>query len=251
MLAGPGPTKPRDLSHHPMSTESGDSPKPEKGSVSIVMIGATGAVGTHVARWLASSDQVSRLTLLGRRPTEGLDEKKVTQHTVDLHDPRSYQSLLHGHSVAICTLGVGEPSKVDSETFIEIDKRLPLDFAIACKSSGVRHFELLGSVGADAGSRSFYLKTKGELVEALKALNFERLSIFQPSMILTPTNRYGLSQGLALAVWPKLSPLMFGPLKKFRGIPVEQLGRVIAQNAVTAGAGVRVLQWEDFQQSNA
>jgi len=63
---------------------------------------------------------------------------------------------------------------------------------------------LLSSVGISPKSKSFFLRTKGELVEALKALNFERLSIFMPSMILTPTNRYGFSQALTLAVWPKL-----------------------------------------------
>jgi len=53
-----------------------------------------------------------------------------------------------------------------------------------------------------SSSSSFYLKTKGELEDGLKALRFERLSLFHPSMIMTPTNRYGLSQGITLAIMP-------------------------------------------------
>ena len=73
--------------------------------------------------------------------------------------------------------------------FVHIDKDVVIAFATICKQNSVRHFELLGAVGTDSKSRSFYLRIKGELEEALVALNFERLSLFQPSMILTPTNR--------------------------------------------------------------
>jgi len=101
-----------------------------------------------------------------------------------------------------------------------VDKLAVIDFAKACKAGGVKHFELLSSVGISADSSSFFLRSKGELVEELKALNFERLSIFQPSMILTPTNRYGFMQGLTLAVWPVIDKLLIGGLRKYRGIKV-------------------------------
>jgi uncharacterized protein YbjT (DUF2867 family) len=159
-------------------------------------------------------------------------------------NPQSYAHFLSGHDVAVCCMGVGQPSKASKEEFIKIDKTAVLDFATACKQAGVRHFQLLSSVGADAASRSFYLRTKGELNDAISALDFERTSFFQPSMILTPTNRYGFSQGLMLAVWPALSTALVGGLSKFRGIKVETLGRAIANNAFTTGQGVEVLQWE-------
>ncbi|MFA9392818.1 MAG: hypothetical protein ACERKD_23625 [Prolixibacteraceae bacterium] len=95
-------------------------------------------------------------------------------------------------------------------------------------------------------SSSFDLRTKGELVEELKALNFERLSIFQPSMILTPTNRYGISQAITLKVWPLLKPFLIGGLRKYRGIKVDVLGQAMAQNSFIAATGFEVLQWDDF-----
>jgi len=141
---------------------------------------------------------------------------------------------------------VGEPSKASKEDFVKIDKIAVLDFAKVCKQAGVKHFELLSSVGVSTTSRSFFLRVKGELVEELKALNFERLSIFMPSMILTPTNRYGFSQAITLAIWPKLKPLLFGRLKKFRGIPVKRLGKAMANNIRNNNAGFEKLTWLDF-----
>jgi uncharacterized protein YbjT (DUF2867 family) len=125
-----------------------------------------------------------------------------------------------------------------------------LDFAKACRAADVKHFELLGSVAADATSRSFYLKTKGELRDAIAALNFERFSTFQPSVILTPTNRYGLNQAITLAVWPVVSHILLGPLKKYRGIRVEVLGAAIARNILTSGQGDEILHYQQITKLN-
>ncbi len=210
------------------------------------MIGSSGAVGGHAAATLASLPELGGLTLLGRRPTEGLPESKVTQYTVDVLEPGTYRELVDEHDVAICTLGVGEPSKVSKEDFVRIDKDAVLAFATACREAGVEHFELLSSVGVGAQSRSFYLRTKGELEDGLRALAFPRLSLFHPSMILTPSNRYGVGQAITLAVWPKLRPLLLGPMRRLRGVRVEDLGQAIALNVFTQGQGEEVLEWDDF-----
>ena len=214
--------------------------------LSVVMLGATGAVGSHTARTLATIPQMERLTLLGRRSLSDISGNFVYQYNVDIFDPTSYLELLPGHQTAICTLGIGQPSKISKDDFVKIDKLAVLDFASACKKAGVRHFELLASIGADLNSSFFYLRTKGELVNELKALDFERLSIFQPSMILTPTNRYGLSQAITLCLWPILKPLLLGGLRKYRGIPVEVLGKAIAVNILSNKTGVEALCWDDF-----
>ena len=156
------------------------------------------------------------------------------------------RKYLQGHTTAICTLGVGEPSKMSKEEFLKIDKTAVLDFARECKKAGIKHFELLASVSINPTSSSFYLRAKGELVEELKALNFERLSIFQPSMILTPTNRYGIAQAITLKVWPLLKPLFMGNLRKYRGISVNVLGQAMAKNIFTEGEAYEILQWVEF-----
>ncbi|WP_412049392.1 NAD(P)H-binding protein [Hoeflea sp. Naph1] len=217
----------------------------------VVMIGATGAVGGEVVKALLGMDSVGGITLIGRKRYEGSSSAKVSQHVVDVADPESYRHLLPGHSHAICTLGVGQPSKEGRAQFLRIDRDLPLAFGRACREAGVGHFQLLSSVGADATSKSFYLRSKGELERGLLALGFARLSLFHPSMILTPTNRYGASQALTLAVWPWLTPLLAGPLRKFRGVKLARLGQAIALNLertalARTGEASEILEWDDF-----
>jgi len=123
-----------------------------------------------------------------------------------------------------------------------------MGFAAACKDAGVRHFSLMTSVGSDARSRSSYLRLKGTQEARVTALGFERTSLFRPSMLITPQNRYGASQAVILAVWPKLDWMFAGPLRRFRGIRVGDLGRAIAMNAAyDAPGGVEIYEWDGFQ----
>ena len=67
-------------------------------------------------------------------------------------------------------------------------------------------------------------------------------------MIITPTNRYGLSQALVLKIMPWIDPLLIGSLSKYRSILVEKLGRAMAMNVLksTGSRGTETLHWVDF-----
>lgn len=213
---------------------------------SIVMLGATGAVGGCVLAALAGAPEIARLTTLGRRAPGASLPFPVVNHRIDVLQPESFAVMGQNQDVAICTFGVGQPTKVSHAELVQVDHDAVLSFARACKAAGVQHFQLLSAVAADPASRSFYLRTKGALEEDLRALSFARLSLFQPSMILTPANRYGVAQALTLAVWPRLTPLLMRGLRRFRGIPVERLGQAFVTNMTIAATGTEVLEWDEI-----
>jgi uncharacterized protein YbjT (DUF2867 family) len=216
-------------------------------ALKVVMLGATGAVGAEVVSSLQVMPQLDKLTLLNRRALPKLEGPHTQQHVVDVFQPATYSQHLLGHDAAICTFGVGEPSKVPHDELVRVDKDAVITFATACSAANIQHFELLSAVATHPKSRNLYLRTKGELRDALVALAFERLSIFQPSMILTPTNRYGLSQALTLKLWPLLSPLLRGSASKYRGINIETLGKAMAANLLSPPTPrTELLHWQEF-----
>jgi uncharacterized protein YbjT (DUF2867 family) len=213
----------------------------------LVLLGATGAVGRNVLGEALRSPAFDRVTTIGRRSAD-IADGKLTQHVVDLDQPDSYRALIAGHTAAICTLGVGQPSKSTREEVWKVEIDYVLGFAEACRDAGVHHFSLMTSVGSDARSRSYYLRLKGTQEDRVKALGFERTSLFRPSMLITPQNRYGVVQAIVLASWPKIDWLFAGPLRRLRGIRVEDLGRAMAINAARPGsAGVEILEWDGVQ----
>jgi uncharacterized protein YbjT (DUF2867 family) len=213
----------------------------------VVTLGSSGAVGSNVLATLQSTPEVSTITALVRKPLPDATSDKLSQRIVDVLSSASYVQHLKNHDAAICTLGVGQPTKTPRDEFRKIDFDAVLAFATACKNANIQHFELLGSVAANPNSSNFYLKSKGELREAIAALNFPRFSIFQPSMLLTKTNRYDAMQGLMLATWPAISHILVGGLDKYRGISVENLGRAMAHNLARPGQGTEILHWRDIE----
>lgn len=219
-----------------------------------VVLGATGAVGTELVKSLLASNHFDRVTTLGRRPLTLLDKpsvnvppEKLVHHIVDVFDANSYENFLSGHDCAFSTIGVGQPSKTTKAEFIKVDLTASVDFASACKKQNIGHFSLLTAIGTNSKSPSLYLRTKGELEKKVSDLGFTRTSFFRPSMIMTPTNRYGLTQGITLALFPILDHLLIGPSNAYRSIKVEELGRAMALNAEQSGAGIEILQWSGFQ----
>jgi uncharacterized protein YbjT (DUF2867 family) len=223
-------------------------------SKKLVLVGATGAVGGQVLAEALRAPEFAAVTTLGRRPATppadvAFPSSKLAQHVVDMSDATSYRQLLPGHTDAISTLGVGDPAKMPREEVWRIEVDYVVAFATACREAGIERFALMTSVGSDVSSRSHFLRMKGTLEERVKALGFSRLRIFRPSMILTPTNRYGVSQAITLAVWPKLNWVLAGPLRSARGIRVEDLGRAIAADAARGEGGdqAQIYTWDDFQ----
>jgi uncharacterized protein YbjT (DUF2867 family) len=217
----------------------------------VITMGSSGAVGSNVLATLQAMPQVSTITALVRKTLQDGAPDKLTQHIVDVLLPASYAQHVKNHDAAICTLGVGQPTKTPRDEFRAIDFDAVLAFAAACRAAGIKHFELLGSVAANPKSGNFYLKSKGELREAITALGFQRFSIFQPSMLITRTNRYDATQGLMLATWPMLSHLLIGGLDKYRSITVENLGRAMAHNLTRNILGTEqrteILHWREIQ----
>ena len=217
-----------------------------------MLLGATGAVGRNGLAEALRSPAFERVTTLGRRTADVAQGEvppgKLAQHVVDLEAPGSYRALLAGQTAAVCTLGVGQPSKSTREEVWKVEIDYVMTFAAACRDAGVRHFSLMTSVGANARSTFYYARLKGTQEDRVKALGFERTSIFRPSMMVTPQNRYGAVQAVFLAVWPKLDWLFAGSLRRFRAVRVDDLGRAIAMNAARdAPPGVEVYEWDGFR----
>ena len=93
-------------------------------------------------------------------------------------------------------------------------------FAEHCKNNGVSTFVLVSAAGAKAQSKLFYNRMKGALEEAVKKLNFPRLLIFQPS-ILIRSNSDRSGENFTVKAFKFLNKL--GILKRYRPMPTEVL----------------------------
>ncbi len=88
--------------------------------------------------------------------------------------------------IAVCALGTTRAKAGSDAAFRAVDHDAVLAFARAARDSGVTHFILVSSVGANPNASLLYPRTKGEVEAALTAMGFTRLDILQPGLLIGP-----------------------------------------------------------------
>jgi uncharacterized protein YbjT (DUF2867 family) len=213
-----------------------------------VVIGATGAVGSALVSELLASPECTHVLALVRRSVETWGSvagvAKLRLEVVDFTSLEAETArVAPRHDAAFCTMGVGQPRKVTAEEHWRVDVEYAGQFARGARAAGVRHISLLSAVGANALSRSRYLRVKGTAEAAVIGAGIARTSLFRPSLLVTPNVRYGLQDRVTQALYPVFSPLL---PSRFSEIRVEDLARAMLMNAERAGAaGVEVLHYSE------
>jgi uncharacterized protein YbjT (DUF2867 family) len=112
-------------------------------------------------------------------------------------------------------------------------------FARAARAAGAQRFMLVSAIGANARSRIFYLRVKGETEEAVAALGYPALHIFRPGLLLGQRAESRPREALGMALAPFLNPLMLGPAKAYRCIPAD----TVAAAMITAAGTERTVRY--------
>jgi uncharacterized protein YbjT (DUF2867 family) len=136
-------------------------------------------VGRAILQGLLADSSVAAVHTLGRRKL-ALEHPRLTQHVVD------FRLLAPLPAVQEVFLALGTTIKVagSQQAFRAIDHDANLAVASAARSLGATRLGIVSAMGADAGSRIFYNRVKGELEQALVELHYPGLVIARPSFLV-------------------------------------------------------------------
>ncbi|WP_437595112.1 NAD(P)H-binding protein [Sorangium sp. So ce1000] len=199
----------------------------------VAIIGASGVVGSRVLEHLLAREDVGRVIALGRRVVS-VQHPKLESRVVDLQRAAAMiAELPDGVDVAISAIGTTLKNAGSQAAFRAVDHDAVLAFANAARSKGAQRFLFVSSVRADAGSGSFYLRTKGEVEDGLAQLGFPQLIVLRPSLIddqgARPEHRFG--ERLALSISRALFSLVGNKTHRFAPIPADVIARALVRLA--------------------
>ena len=183
-----------------------------------LIIGATGATGKDLLSQLLADDTYSEVHCFVRKPL-ALTHPKLHAHVVDFETPEAWADLVRG-DVAFSCLGTTLAVAGSKDAQWRVDYDYQYAFAQQCKANGVPTFVLVSAAGAKAQSKLFYNRMKGQLEDAVKALDFSCLLIFQPSVLIR-SNSDRVGENLSVKTINFLNKL--GILKRYRPMPTEIL----------------------------
>lgn len=201
----------------------------------IVIAGATGLVGKQVVLELSGTDQVeTHILVRSKQPRLPLG---IIEHVADPADWRAEIAAI-APDIAISCLGTTMRTAGSKAAFRAVDHDLVLAVADAARAAGARQMIAISSVGAAATGGNFYLKTKGEVEQAMARLDFERLDLLRPGLLTggeRPDNRPG--ESVAILLSPLTDLLMIGGLSRYRSIPALKVAQAIVSLALGGGHG--------------
>jgi len=152
---------------------------------STAVVGSTGLVGSNILSTLLSHPLISSVHSLSRRQPPSTSTKLHPLVSTDSSQwPAQLSSVAPPPSIFFSALGTTRAAAGGVEAQRKIDHDLNLDLAKSAKAAGVKVYVLISSGGANAHSYLAYPKMKGELEEAVKALDFEKTVILRPGLIV-------------------------------------------------------------------
>ena len=131
-------------------------------------------------------------------------------------------------------MGTTRAKAGSAEAFRKIDHDIVLEIAKTAKSSQVPYFSLVSAVGANKNSLFLYPQVKGQIEEAVLALQFKHCQIFRPACLVIDGGR-GERRILETMLHSVLSA--FSWMSDSVDINVKALANVMVQQSLAALAG--------------
>jgi uncharacterized protein YbjT (DUF2867 family) len=193
----------------------------------VLILGATGQVGQALLQLALQQPEISRVVAPTRR--------SLTPHA-NLDNPLvDFEALPENAAwwkadLALCALGTTLRQAKSKAGFYRVDHDYVLDAVGLAQGAGTSTFGFVSSLGADASSRLFYLKVKGETEQALSDLGFASLVLVRPSLLIGgPRSSARIMEAFGLYLGKHFSSLL---PRRYRAVTTLQVARALLEEGL-------------------
>lgn len=207
--------------------------------LSLLLVGATGAVGQAVLRQALAEKRITRIVAPTRRPLEAgfASNARLLNPVIDfarLPEEAAWWKV----DAVVCTLGTTIKVAGSQAAFAAVDRDLPMAFARLARRAGATRYALNSSLGASARG-SFYLRTKAEAEQGIIDLGFASTTIVRPSLIDTERNEARPGEQVGLLFARALRPLI---PRRYRAVSPEAIAAALLRGVLEGGQGVKIIE---------
>lgn len=194
-----------------------------------LVFGATGLVGNILLKKLLSDDSYTQITAVTRKPLP-INHEKLNSIEGDFNslDRIVRESQAFECDVVFCCLGTTLKKARSKEAFKLVDYDYPLKIAQLLKSKNpLAQFHIISALGADSNSRVFYNRIKGEIEDSLIDINFEKLVIYRPSLILGNRDDKRPLEQIGQLIAKFLDPFITAVVPGYAGIEASKIAEIM------------------------
>ena len=203
-----------------------------------LLAGATGLVGSALLPLLLASDRYAKVIVVGRRPV-AMQHPKLVQVVTELDELEQERLRLIADDV-YCCLGTTIGQAGSQEAFYKVDYLYVVRIAALTAANFAAQFLVVSALGADAESRFYYNRVKGEMEEAVRKTPFRAIHIFRPSLLLGARATPRVGERLGAIMLALARPLLRGGWRKYRPVAAVTVAQAMLRAAADDGGGVRI-----------
>ena len=190
-----------------------------------IVLGASGLIGRLlILELLQKSNKVIAIL----RNDEDLPNE-VEKLIINFDEFINNGQLPNCDKIFIC-IGTTIKKAGSKDEFVKVDYTYAYEFAKKALEVNASEIHLVSSVGADSKSNNFYLKTKGQIEDAILELKFEYTKIYRPSLLIGERSETRLLEKLGQLISPLFNSFLLGAMKKYRSIDAKKVARSMVYN---------------------
>ena len=186
-----------------------------------LIFGSSGLIGNELFKTILLNNSYDKIKVFVRSIPE-VNNPKVEIIKTDFSNLEQYKDKIIGEDCFFC-IGTTKKDTPDKDEYRRVEYNIPIEVAKISKANSVNSFFYVSSIGANPNASSNYLKNKGQVEEELKALNFSKLAIFRPSLLVGNRKSFRLGEVIFTPIMNTLALFAFGHLRKYKPIKIENV----------------------------
>ena len=192
-----------------------------------LIFGSSGLIGNQLLELLVNNDKYGKIKLFVRSETSN-SNSKIEIIKTDFNNLENHKDSIIGDDCFFC-IGTTRKNTPNKNEYIKVEYNIPVEVAKITKENSIDSFIYVSSMGANPNALGLYLKNKGQAEEALKKINFPKLSIIRPSILLGNRRENRIGEKIGIFVMKSFSPLFLGKMKKYKPIKVENVAKAMVK----------------------
>ena len=190
-----------------------------------VIIGATGLTGQHLTQLLLQHPAYHAVKVVVRGDF-AIQHPKLHVYKTNMQDEAQLRAHLTGDDL-FCCIGTTIRKAGSQEAFRAVDYDIPVRSARIAAQNGMKQMLIVSSIGANAQSSNFYLRTKGEMEHDVQQAGVPVTVCVRPSMLLGERKELRVGERIGQWLIRAVAPLLQGSWRKYRGIQAAKVARAM------------------------
>lgn len=205
----------------------------------LMLVGATGVVGSQVLAMALGDARFGSVVAPTRRELPPHD--KLHNPVLDFADLPADAPWWKVDAV-ICTLGTTIKAAGSEAAFAAVDRELPIQIARLARHAGATRFALNSSMGASQKG-NFYLRTKAQAENGIRALAYPFFTIVRPSLIDAQREHSRRFERAGIVAMRMLMPLI---PRRYLAVKPDAIARALIEGVLTPLPGEKIIQSDNL-----